>query len=166
MKETIQELLNQSLENAQFEDLQVLEQLLKGFLNSKKDPDRPLISHLLNMERIIEEESSYITIPANSLTDNSFQIVHGGITATVLDTAMGTLANQLLPKGYGAVTSNLTIHYIAPGIGETVKASAKLIHKGSNTLVMEGSVYRDDGKKMAHGTGSFFIVPTAKDDNN
>jgi uncharacterized protein (TIGR00369 family) len=111
------------------------------------------------MEKTVDAETSYITIPINSITDNSFRIVHGGITATVMDTAMGILANQLLPEGYSAVTSNLNIHYIAPGIGEKVKASAKLIHKGSNTLVMEGSVFRDDGKQIAHGTGTFFIVP-------
>lgn len=102
------------------------------------------------MDRVIDKEKKtcIITVPINPLLNNSLDIVHGGITATILDTAMGSLAISLLPDGYAAVTNQLNIHYIAPGIGNTLRCKAEVIHQGSKTFVISGEVYRSDGKKL------------------
>jgi uncharacterized protein (TIGR00369 family) len=71
---------------------------------------------------------------------------------------MGTLANYLLPEGFGAVTNQLNIHYIAPGIGDFLHCKAELIHQGNKTLVISGEAFRSDGKKIAYATGTFFII--------
>ena len=110
------------------------------------------------MERNFDQNSCEITIPITPIINNNLDIVHGGITATVLDTAMGVLANQLLPEGFGAVTNQLNIHYIAPGIGETLRCKADIVHKGSKTMVISGEAFRSDGKKIAYATGTFFII--------
>jgi len=158
MKNQIEMLFHQCLENTSNEEQIVLYQLLNGVLRKKQNSHRTYISEILQMDIEVNEDECTVIIPINNLTENILHIVHGGITATTIDTAMGLLANEVVPEGYGAVTSNLTIHYIAPGVGESLKATAHIIHKGTKTLVVEGEVHRDDGKKIAHCTGSFFVV--------
>jgi uncharacterized protein (TIGR00369 family) len=158
IKDNVKDILHQCIEHATEDELKVIHQLLAGMKRKKENINGSLIGGILHMDKIEKENFCQITIPINDITKNSINIVHGGITATVLDTAMGTLANTLLPEGYGAVTSNLSIHYIAPGKGSNMKATAQVIHKGSQTLVIEGSAYCDDGKKIAHCTGTFHII--------
>ncbi|PKR86935.1 PaaI family thioesterase [Heyndrickxia camelliae] len=157
-KQDVQELFNQCMEQATADELKVIHQLLTGVQRKKQKYNDSYISAILNMEKFPSDNEYKISIPINTLTDNSLGIVHGGITATVLDTVMGTLANTLVPEGYGAVTSNLAIHFIAPGKGEKMETIAKIIHKGTNTLVIEGTAFCDNGKKIAHCTGTFFII--------
>jgi uncharacterized protein (TIGR00369 family) len=99
-------------------DLVLLEQLLISFQQWKSGNNPTFISSLLQMDRCLMDDTCEISIPISPLLYNTLHIVHGGITATLLDTAMGVLANALVPDGYGAVTTQLNVNYIAPGIGD------------------------------------------------
>jgi uncharacterized protein (TIGR00369 family) len=158
MKEELARLLNECIENGSEADLVVIQQMLQGVRRKQNNHNGSYIGAALAMERTISDNTCDVTIPITPLTYNSLEIVHGGITATLVDTAMGTLANVLLPDGYGAVTTNLTIHYVSPGRHGNLTAKANLVHKGSKTLVIDGNVLSEDGRTVAHCTGSFFIV--------
>jgi uncharacterized protein (TIGR00369 family) len=158
MKEDLRHLLETILQNGSEEDLEVIKQLLEGVENKIKRNRRTYIDGILHMETNFTEDSCEITIPISPVINNNLNIVHGGITATVLDTTMGVLANRLLPEGYGAVTNQLNIHYIAPGIGEALNCKAEVIHKGTKTMVISGEAFRSDGKKIAYATGTFFMI--------
>ncbi|RDI47583.1 PaaI family thioesterase [Falsibacillus pallidus] len=159
MKEELHDLLNDCINDAAEDDLLAIKQLLEGVKRKQHGLNGSYIGSILHMEKTVTENDRFsVTIPINEVTSNSLGILHGGITATVLDSAMGTLANILLPEGFGAVTSNLNIHYISPGLGNTITATATIVHKGSKTMVVEGEVLRDDGKKIAHCTGTFFVI--------
>ncbi len=156
--ENIQKQIQEMTLHASEHDLKLLEQLLKGFQHWKSGNSPTFISSLLQMERKITDDDCQIRIPISPLLYNTLHIVHGGITATLLDTAMGVLANSLVPDGYGAVTTQLNINYIAAGIGEHMVCRAKMEHKGSTTLVLSAEIHRSDGVKIAIGTGSFLVV--------
>jgi len=158
MMEELRHLFESCLENGSTEDLGVIKQLLEGVRNKIKQNRHTYIDGILHMETSFSENTCEITIPISSIINNSLNMVHGGITATVLDTSMGVLANHLLPEGYGAVTNQLNIHYIAPGIGETLRCKAEIIHHGTNTMVISGEAFRSDGKKIAYATGTFFRI--------
>jgi len=158
MKEDLRYLLETILQNGSEEDLEVIKQLLEGVENKIKRNRRTYIDGILHMETNFTEDSCEITIPISPVINNNLNIVHGGITATVLDTTMGVLANRLLPEGYGAVTNQLNIHYIAPGIGDALNCKAEVIHKGTKTMVISGEAFRSDGKKIAYATGTFFMI--------
>jgi len=158
MKEDLRHLLETILQNGSEEDLEVIKQLLEGVENKIKRNRRTYIDGILHMETNFTEDSCEITIPISPVINNNLNIVHGGITATVLDTTMGVLANRLLPEGYGAVTNQLNIHYIAPGIGDALNCKAEVIHKGTKTMVISGEAFRTDGKKIAYATGTFFMI--------
>lgn len=158
MKDELRQLLETCIENGSEADLNSIAYLLSGLKQKINQNRSTYIDGILQMDRKFEENTCEITIPIHPILNNNLDIVHGGITATVLDTAMGSLANYYLPKGFGAVTNQLNIHYIAPGIGETLRCKAEIVHKGSKTMVISGEAYRSDGKKMAYATGTFFII--------
>jgi uncharacterized protein (TIGR00369 family) len=158
MNDHLIKLLESCIENSSEKDLNALSFVLEGIQNKITEKNTTYIDGLLHMERKLDENSCEITVPNNPILYNNLNILHGGITATVLDTTMGTLANYLLPTGFGAVTNQLNIHYIAPGTGDKIRCRAEIVHKGSKTMVISGEAYRNDGKKIAYATGTFFII--------
>ncbi|RIW27455.1 PaaI family thioesterase [Bacillus salacetis] len=158
MNEELTRLLNQCIENGNEADMEVIKQMLQGVRRKQDNHNGSYIGAALAMDRIVGDDTVDVCIPITPLTYNSLEIVHGGITATLVDTAMGTLANILLPEGFGAVTTNLNIHYLAPGTHGNLTAKASLVHKGSKTLVIDGIVISDEGRTVAHCTGSFFVI--------
>jgi uncharacterized protein (TIGR00369 family) len=158
MKHELYQLLETCIQTGSQADLNSLAYILEGFQKKINNQRSTYIDGILQMDRIMDENSCEITIPVHPILNNNLDIVHGGITATVLDTAMGSLANYLLPEGYGAVTNQLNIHYIAPGIGEKLRCRAEIVHKGTKTMVISGEAYRSDGKKIAYATGTFFTI--------
>ncbi|MGD7043563.1 PaaI family thioesterase [Jeotgalibacillus proteolyticus] len=158
MKEDVRHLTNKLLTDGTQEDLTVLKQILTGLNDKINKKHTSFTSALLNMERNVEEKSCSIKMPVSSTLHNSLGIVHGGMSATLIDTAMGALANQLAPEGMGAVTSQLNVHFVQPISGEEMTATASILHQGRKTMVLEASIMNPDGKIAAHGTGSFYLI--------
>ncbi len=150
---------NRVIENASTEDLEILTDYLKNFEKKQQGEFTTYLSAGLNMTRATDEGSSIVSIPNTPFIHNNVNIPHGGILAVLLDTAMGTLANSQCPTGFGAVTTNLTIHYLAVADEEKITAKARIIRSGRHTMVLEGNIFQDDGKHIATATGSFFILP-------
>ncbi|MGP1907364.1 PaaI family thioesterase [Metabacillus sp. JX24] len=140
------------------EDLPAAELFLLGLQKKAQKENGTYIGAFLAPRGEYRENEFILKIPNTPLIQNSLEIVHGGITATLLDSAMGSLVHHVLPSHLAAVTSEMKINYVAPGIGSELTCTATLIHRGSKTLVTEGRVARDDGKLMAHCTASFFII--------
>jgi len=157
-KQELNQLLEDCLQLADDNDTKIIENILTGVKEKLESERGTYIGHILQMKRNLEEDTYELTLPLSALVNNNLDILHGGITATVLDTAMGMMVNTVLPEGQAAVTTQLNVHYLAPGIGSQIICKAKIVHQGSKTLVMEAEVQRDDGKKIAHATGSFFII--------
>jgi uncharacterized protein (TIGR00369 family) len=157
MTSELHDLLEACIQNASVDDTKVLKELLQG-VHFKQLHGVGFVSGLLQMERKMDEQSCEITMPITPVTMNPLGIVHGGITATLIDSAMGSLSNHLVPEGEVVVTTQLNINYLAPGSGDYLKCITQVDHKGSKTMVLSATVYRNDGKKVAQGTGSFFII--------
>ncbi|QOR68440.1 PaaI family thioesterase [Cytobacillus suaedae] len=150
---------NQILENSSEKDQQVLEILLDGLVRKQTKQNGSYLGGILgSTSRLTDDKQYEMIIPNTDLIQNSLDIVHGGITATLLDSAMGSLVHYHLPEGQAAVTSEMKINYVAPGKGLELRCVANIIHQGSKIVVTEGKVFRDDGKLIAHATGSFFII--------
>jgi uncharacterized protein (TIGR00369 family) len=157
MQDELHKLLDEVLETADKEEVTSILQLLNGVKRKQNNLNESIIGGIFAMDKSTVDGNFTISIPITAVTHNSLNIVHGGVTATLVDTVMGTLANMMLPEGYGAVTTNLNVHYVSPGVGEELSASATIVHQGSKTMVVEGKVISSSGKLVAHSTGSFFI---------
>ncbi|MFL6106301.1 MAG: PaaI family thioesterase [Marmoricola sp.] len=91
---------------------------------------------------------------------NPLGTVHGGIAATLLDSAMACAVHSSLPPGSTYTTAQLNVHYLRamqPGVGP-VRATGTVIHRGRKQSTAEGKLIGPDGKLIAHGTTVCLIL--------
>lgn len=91
---------------------------------------------------------------------NPIGSVHGGIAATLLDSAMGCAINTLLPRGVSYTTLELKVNYVRPMTRETgiVRAEGGVIHLGGRVALAEGRLVDAAGKLYAHGTTTCLVM--------
>lgn len=83
--------------------------------------------------------------------------VHGGIAATILDSAMGAAVHTTLPAGWSCGTLDLSVRFLRPISAETGRTLCEgvVMHRGRSTATTEGRLWAEDsGKLLAHGTAS------------
>ena len=86
-------------------------------------------------------------------------ILHGGVVATLLDTAMGRAVSTLCRDDQGCVTAQLNVNFIRPSwSGETLTITGEVQHSGRQTSVARGEIRTDSGALVATGTGTFLFV--------
>ncbi|MGE7601921.1 PaaI family thioesterase [Peribacillus sp. NPDC097675] len=141
-------------------ELSVLSEIISSLQTKRKEKRYSYISNLLQLNKQVTSDGTTLSMlmPITPLVKNELNITHGGVIATLIDSAMGTLASSTVPEGYATVTTDIQVRYVKPAIGEQLTCTCNLIHKGSKTIILEGKVYRDDGILCAVSTGSFFIV--------
>jgi uncharacterized protein (TIGR00369 family) len=90
---------------------------------------------------------------------NPIGVVHGGVAATLLDSAMGCAIHSTLPAGAAYTTLEIKVNYIRALTVETgeVSGEASIIHLGGRTAVAEGRVVDAQGKLYAHATTTCII---------
>jgi acyl-CoA thioesterase len=92
-------------------------------------------------------------------------ILHGGVVATLLDTAMGRAVSTLCREDQSAVTAQLNVNFIRPAwTGETLTIVGEVQHSGRQTAVTRGEIRTAAGVLVATGTGTFMFVPRPRED--
>lgn len=88
---------------------------------------------------------------------NRQDILHGGVAATLLDSAMGATGSLTVdPSGrHPFTTLALTVNYLAPGRPGRVEAVGRVTGGGRATLFIEGALRHEDGTLIATATGVF-----------
>ncbi|MGW6979793.1 PaaI family thioesterase [Streptomyces sp. NPDC054932] len=136
---------------------------LMRWVQTERPADIPSIGRLLGM-RFDEVELGRIVVSLDTRPDfaNPLGTVHGGIAATLLDSAMGCAVHTTLPAGVGYTTLELKVNYIraAQTDGRTLTAEGTVIHAGRRTATAEGKVTDDRGKLIAHATTTCLILPS------
>jgi uncharacterized protein (TIGR00369 family) len=91
---------------------------------------------------------------------NPLGTVHGGIAATMLDSAMGCAVHSTLPPGARFTTLDLHIHYTRSITADTgrVVAIGETVHVGGRTATAEARLVDDDGTVLAHGSTTCLIM--------
>uniref|UniRef100_A0AAU2JIZ7 PaaI family thioesterase n=1 Tax=Streptomyces sp. NBC_00049 TaxID=2903617 RepID=A0AAU2JIZ7_9ACTN len=135
---------------------------LMRWVQSERPVDIPSIGRLLGM-RFDEVEQGRVVVSLDTRPDfaNPLGTVHGGIAATLLDSAMGCAVHTTLPAGVGYTTLELKVNYIraAQTDGRTLTAEGTVIHAGRRTATAEGKVLDGQGKLIAHATTTCLILP-------
>jgi len=87
-------------------------------------------------------------------------LLHGGVVATLLDTAMGFASITRAPHGHHVVTIQLNMNFIRAAYeDEILTAKGTVIHSGRKTAVLKGEVSNQDGETVAIGTSTFMYLP-------
>ena len=86
-------------------------------------------------------------------------ILHGGVVATLLDTAMGRAVSTLCREDQSCVTAQLNVNFIRPSwSGEALTITGEVQHSGRQTSVARGEIRSEAGVLVATGTGTFLFV--------
>ncbi|MCM3740931.1 PaaI family thioesterase [Oceanobacillus luteolus] len=111
----------------------------------------------LELEKV-EAGSVTLKLPIKSSFMNVRESVHGGIYATILDTAMGFSARSL---GFDEViTLEMNVHFLKAVREGTVYAIGNTIHQNRSTALMEAVLVDENDNQLAHSTGTFRVVKT------
>jgi uncharacterized protein (TIGR00369 family) len=73
---------------------------------------------------------------------NPFGIVHGGVLAAMLDTAMGCAVHSLLPAAVGYVTGEMNVRFLRPALlsGGALVCTGEVVNQGRTTMVATARV--------------------------
>jgi uncharacterized protein (TIGR00369 family) len=102
-----------------------------------------------------------ICVDVSERLTNSFHVIHGGVSMTLLDVVMAHAARSVnlhLPdKGPGLVTIEMKTSFMRPGEGR-LRAVGMLLHRTSTMAFTEASIFNADNALVAHATGTFKYV--------
>jgi uncharacterized protein (TIGR00369 family) len=141
----------------------VLKQLCKAFNSS------PYFQHNGMTMRVVEGQiEGYIEMQPYMIGNVAFQILHGGVAATLLDSiggivAMGELykrapAEQLadtIKKVSRLATVDMRVDYLAPGRGQYFIARAETLRLGRKGCTMRMTMVNDENKAIATAIASY-----------
>ena len=85
--------------------------------------------------------------------------VHGGLSATLLDSCMGLAVQSTLEKGVSQTTLEFKISLVRPITPETgpIKAEGVVLNCGRRIGTAEGRITDSKGRLLAHGTTTCLI---------
>ena len=83
--------------------------------------------------------------------------LHGGVLATLVDTAMGTAVRSAIGDDDVPATSQLTVTYLRPGKPGPLTVTARVRTKGEHLTVCEAEV-EQDGKAIGHAVATFALL--------
>lgn len=105
-----------------------------------------------------------VTVTPNGTHLNPAGTVHGGLAATLLDSAMGLAVQSTLEKGVGQTTLEFKISLvrsITPDTGP-IKAEGIVLSRGRRIGTAEGRLTDIEGRLLAHGTTTCLIFQTSE----
>ena len=110
----------------------------------------------------VENGRAVVTLDPTDAHLNPWGTVHGGLSATLLDTCMGLAIHSTLDKGTGSTTLEFKISLVRPITPETgqIRAEGKVINCGRRVGTAEGRVTDAKGRLLAHGTTTCLIFPS------
>jgi uncharacterized protein (TIGR00369 family) len=121
---------------------------------------RPPIAALVGFDLVeVGDGSAVFALKPGEEHYNPLGTVHGGIAATLLDSAMGCAVHTVLPQGRGYTTLEIKINYVRAMTRDTgrVRAEGTVIHAGRSVATAEARLVDEDGRLYAHGSTTCLI---------
>ena len=141
----------------------LLNQLCKAFNKS------PFFQHNAMTMRVVDGQiEAYIEMQPYMIGNVAFQILHGGVAATILDSVGGIVAMGELYKKANAddlpetikkvtrlATVDMRVDYLAPGRGQSFTARAETLRLGRKGCTMRMTLVNDENKAIATAIASY-----------
>ena len=106
-----------------------------------------------------DEGNAVVDLPYNPNLDHALGGVHGGVYATMLDTAGWFTAAATHDVSCWMATAEMSVHFLAPVERTSLRAVGRLLKRGRRQDVAEMNLYDGEGRLVGHATGTFIILP-------
>jgi len=92
---------------------------------------------------------------------NPIGSVHGGVHATLLDSAAGCAVQSVLPRGMAYTSLDLSLKFLRPITVDTgkVRAVGTVLNSGRRTALAQAELLDSTGRLLAHATSSCLLFP-------
>lgn len=90
---------------------------------------------------------------------SSGPIVHGGLVATLLDTAMGGACWSTLEEGETFLTADLHVEYLRSARPGTLRAEGRVVHRTRRVVFCAGELYDAEGEHLASARCTQVLKP-------
>ena len=107
----------------------------------------------------LEFDSCRIELDLGERHLQPFGIVHGGVLATLIDTATFWAGFMRLPEDAGLVNVDLKLNYLKAVANGHLRADGRCLRAGRQISYAEASVFDAGGELVAHGTSTLMALP-------
>jgi uncharacterized protein (TIGR00369 family) len=117
-------------------------------------------SALMGFEVVkLSNGGAILTVTTEDRHRQIHNVMHGGVIASLADTAAAIAAYTVVPRGTEVVTIELKINYLLPVGGGRLTAEGKVLRAGRNFIVVECEVTREDRALAAKALMTFGAAP-------
>jgi acyl-CoA thioesterase len=85
-------------------------------------------------------------------------VLHGGVTATLIDTTMAFAVRTRLEPDASTATIDLTVHYLRPLIEGSAVCTASIVRAGKRIFTVKAEVENAEGTLIATGLSTYTKV--------
>ncbi len=119
----------------------------------------PYPRHMNMVLDSIEMDRATIVLTLAQCHLQPFGIVHGGVVATMIDTATFWAAFLRLPEDAGLVNVDLKLNYLRPVTSGRLTAAGACLRAGKAICYSEAKVVDENDDLIAHGTSTLMVLP-------
>jgi acyl-CoA thioesterase len=113
-------------------------------------------AQLMGMELVdIRPDEAVIKINMRDDLRQPSGVLHGGVTATLIDTAMAFAVRTRLEDHEFTATIDLTVHYLRPHTSGIVTCTAKVVRAGKRIFTVSAEAINEEGKLIATGLSTY-----------
>ena len=104
--------------------------------------------------------SATLRLPLREELMRNDNIVHGGVVASLIDSAFAFAIIPILGDGERTVTVDLTIHYLRPLSSGAARASARVVRAGRRVITVSADLFDENDKLAATALSTYLRVTT------
>jgi uncharacterized protein (TIGR00369 family) len=109
---------------------------------------------------VVQAERGTVVLAFRALPEhlNLQGLVHGGVLATLADTAMGLAVRTSVEPGHRHVTIQLGMQYVRPASPGPIRALGRVIRTGSQIAHADAEITDDALRVLARAQGTYSVA--------
>ena len=112
----------------------------------------------------LEDGRSRCSLTIDRRHYNPNGVLHGGVTFTLTDVAMGSAVFSTLPKGERTTAMEVQVRFLRAVTGGTLTVEGEVVSRHERIAVTRAEVTDDRGRLVAAATGTFYVFPNSTSD--
>jgi uncharacterized protein (TIGR00369 family) len=128
-------------------------------LTSEALPKPPIAETLAFTASFVRDGVARFELDPQEFHYNPIGSVHGGVIATLCDSACGCAVHSMLPAGAYYTSLDLSVKFLRPVTAASGRLTCEgtVTHLGSRSALAQATLTGPDGKLYAHATSSCMI---------